>query len=291
MKTCALLALCAASVKASDGEWLAQYFPPLADWANDCDTNTDGSYTATELYNCAIGNVPAETVAEFEARFDEAFESADSDGDGALNASELSDFQSDFEESVSSDSDGSDRRRLSSDSDALGEIIRYFPTEADFFTNCPNGDGALTEAAVYDCLAANVSEWRMYRFDYYFPQAFAAWDTETADGTWNTAEAEAVYDEIERRALMRNISRYTDYAPSASTWIATCDTSGEGEVTIDELYDCWSAGVYEWRIDAFDAVYEDMFNYFDANDDDKLTGDELLAFQSRLSDDSGSSSD
>jgi hypothetical protein len=165
MKTCALLALCAASVKASDGEWLAQYFPPLADWATDCDTNTDGSYTATELYNCAIGNVPAETVAEFEARFDEAFESADSDGDGALNASELSDFQSDFEESVSSDSDGSgsDRRRLSSDSDsdALGEIIRYFPAEADFFTDCPNADGALTETAVYDCLAANVSEWRI----------------------------------------------------------------------------------------------------------------------------------
>jgi Ca2+-binding EF-hand superfamily protein len=87
---------------------------------------------------------------------------------------------------------------------------------------------------------------------------------------------------------MRNISRYTDYAPSASTWIAACDANTDGEVTIDELYDCWSAGVYEWRIDAFDAVYEDMFNYFDANDDDKLTGDELLAFQSRLSDDSGS---
>lgn len=144
MKTCALIALTAAAVKAGEGEWLAQFFPDLADWSA-CQ-NVDGDYTSTSLYDCAITNVPLDQVANFDNRFDEHFESCDDDENGVLNADELADFQESMGESEDEQSEGSDddRRRLSGDSDALNEIIRYFPAEADFFANCPNTDGALT---------------------------------------------------------------------------------------------------------------------------------------------------
>jgi len=123
----------------------------------------------------------------------------------------------------------------------------------------------------------------MYRFDYYFPTAFDDWDD--ADGTWSTAEAEAVYDEIALRALLRNIDRYSDYGPNATDFVTTCDADTNGEISDTELYNCWSAGVYPWRLAGFDAVYDDMFAYFDVDESGSLEGDEITAFQAHLSGD------
>jgi len=160
--------------------------------------------------------------------------------------------------------------------DALGKIMYWIPSRTTM-DECDTGADGHDIDEMRACVVDNSPWWAEWYIPYYFDMVYAEYDADTSDLIDGT-EMDALYAEIDRRYMVKNLLRIDQYLPSAETMAsAECDLDEDASLTKEEVRTCWVADMSYWRSYYFDYYFDPVFAWFDADEDDALSADELAA--------------
>jgi hypothetical protein len=221
-----------------------------------CDTGADG-HDETEMLDCVLDNASWWASYYIPYYFPWVFNEYDGDDDDSISSAEMDAL---YEEIA--------RREMVW---ALMKIDQDIPELGDCTFADPT---APTKAECGACWKANVSWWRRYYFDYWFDIVWA-WFDEDEDDVADLAEWEALNDEIARIKAWSHLFRIRRYLPDDG--FDSCTFADAAAPTKTEVSDCWVANVPYWKVDYFGWHFDNVWAYFDADEDDVLDADEETA--------------